>query len=164
MKPRSIYDFSVTSLEGEKISLDRYKNKVMLIVNVASHCGFTPQYSILQSLYEKYKDEGFIILAFPCNQFLHQEPGTPEEIKQFCKLHYHISFPLFEKIKVNGKDTHPLFKYLKAQKKGWFWTEAIKWNFTKFLIDRKGKVIKRYATAQIKRIEQDLEKILRAPH
>lgn len=141
----SIYDFSAKRLNGEEQSLSDYKGKVLLIVNTASKCGFTPQYDELQQLYLKYRDRGFVVLAFPCNQFGGQEPGTSEEIATFCDLKFNVRFPLFEKINVNGAEAHPLYKFLKQEAPGVLNSEAIKWNFTKFLVDSNGKVIKRFA-------------------
>lgn len=140
----SIYDFSATSLEGKSVDLSSYKDKVLLIVNTASQCGFTPQYQGLQALHEKYASLGLEVLGFPCNQFGQQEPGNATEIQSFCETRYGVSFPLFEKIDVNGPQAHPLFQYLTKTAPGILGTEAIKWNFTKFLVDRQGKVIKRY--------------------
>lgn len=144
--PRKIYDFIVNTIDGKEISLSEYENKVLLIVNVASKCGFTKQYAGLENLYEKYKLKGFVVLGFPCNQFGGQEPGTAEEIQSFCTLKYQVSFPMFEKINVNGKNAHPLYVYLKSAAKGIMGTESIKWNFTKFLVNRDGTVIKRFAS------------------
>jgi glutathione peroxidase len=141
----SIYDFSVQTASGEKKSLAAYQGQVLLIVNTASKCGFTPQYKGLQSLYEEFKDQGFSVLGFPCNQFGHQEPGTNEEIQQFCQLNYQVSFPVFGKVDVNGPNADPLYKYLTQSAPGVFGTEGIKWNFTKFLIDGNGQVISRFA-------------------
>ena len=141
----SIYDFSVDDIHGKSVKLDQYKDKVMLIVNTASHCGFTPQYKGLEAAYEKYHGKGLEVLGFPCNQFGAQEPGTEKEIAQFCELNFGVTFPLFAKIDVNGKNEAPLYKYLKAEKPGLLGSEAVKWNFTKFLVDRKGKVLARYA-------------------
>jgi len=143
---KSIYDFEVTTIDGKIISLSQYKGKILLIVNTASKCGFTPQYEGLQALYEKYSDKGFFVLGFPCNQFKEQEPGNAEEIKSFCSLNYNVTFPMFSKIDVNGDSTHPLYKHLKKAAKG-FLSSDVKWNFTKFLIDKKGKVIKRFSPA-----------------
>jgi glutathione peroxidase len=141
----NIYDFPVTTIDGQSQTLESYRNQVLLIVNVASKCGFTPQYSGLESLYRQYKDKGFAILGFPCDQFGNQEPGSEAEIKQFCSLKYEVSFPMFSKIEVNGANEHPLYKFLKSEKKGLLGSEAVKWNFTKFLVDQNGKVVKRYA-------------------
>jgi len=141
----SIYDFSVDDIQGKPVKLDKYKNQVMLIVNTASKCGFTPQYKGLEALYEKFHGRGLEILGFPCNQFGAQEPGTEKEIAEFCELNYGVTFPLFAKVEVNGAKTAPVYKYLKAEKPGLLGSEAIKWNFTKFLVDRKGNVLARYA-------------------
>ncbi len=143
----SIYDFEVKTISGEVITINAFKNKVLLIVNVASKCGFTEQYAGLENLYQKYKDKGLVILGCPCNQFMNQEPLNEEEIKSFCSLTYGVTFPMFSKIDVNGENTHPLYKYLKEAKKGLLGSEAIKWNFTKFLVDKNGTVINRYAPA-----------------
>jgi glutathione peroxidase len=151
----SIYDFSATSIEGNPVELSNYKNKVLLIVNTASQCGFTPQYQGLQSLYQKYSDRGLVVLGFPCNQFGQQEPGSTSEIQSFCETRFGVSFPLFEKIDVNGINAHPLFKYLTKAVPGILGTEGIKWNFTKFLVDRKGNVVKRYPSMTK---PEDLEK------
>lgn len=139
-----LYDFKVEDIDGKTISLGDYKGKILLIVNVASECGFTPQYTQLQELYERYKDDGFSILAFPCNQFRNQEPKSNQEIKIFCEGSYKVTFDLFAKIDVNAKNQSPLYKFLKEQQGG-FLSDDIKWNFTKFLVDREGDVIKRYA-------------------
>ena len=141
----SIYDFSVDDIRGKPVKLDKYQDKVMLIVNTASQCGFTPQYKGLEALYEKYHGKGLEVLGFPCNQFGAQEPGTADEIAQFCEVNYGVTFPLFAKVEVNGAHTAPVYKYLKASRPGLLGSEAIKWNFTKFLVDRKGKVVARYA-------------------
>lgn len=141
----SIYDIEVTSITGEVMTLERFKHQLLLIVNVASKCGFTPQYEGLQALYEKYKDKGFVVLGFPCNQFLNQEPLEENEVQDFCTLNFGVTFPLFAKVDVNGAHTHPLFAYLKKEQKGLFGSEAIKWNFTKFLVGKEGNVIARYA-------------------
>jgi glutathione peroxidase len=143
----SIYDFSARLLNGEDVSLSRWQGQVLLVVNTASACGYTPQYAGLEDLYEQFGGEGLTVLGFPCNQFGSQEPGTAKEISEFCARNYRISFPLFEKIEVNGPDAHPLFKYLKSEKAGILGTEAIKWNFTKFLVDREGVVVSRHAPA-----------------
>lgn len=140
-----IYDIPIQTIEGQTVSLAEYQAKVILIVNVATLCGFTPQYAGLEALYRQYQAEGLVVLGFPCNQFAHQEPGSEEEIKAFCDTQYHISFPLFAKIEVNGDKTHPLYEYLKKEKPGLLGTEAIKWNFTKFLINRKGEVLERFS-------------------
>ena len=140
----NIYDFTVKDAEGNDISLDRFRGKAMLIVNTATGCGFTPQYEGLQRLYDKYNRKGFEILDFPCNQFGRQAPGTEEEIKDFCTVNYNTTFPIFQKINVNGKEAAPLYKWLKKEKKGPLGS-SIKWNFTKFLIDRHGDIVARYA-------------------
>ena len=156
-----VYDFAVQDIHGREQKLDQYKDKVMLIVNVASKCGFTPQYKGLESLYEKMHSRGLEVLGFPCNQFGAQEPGTEKEIESFCELNYGVKFPLFAKIDVNGDGAAPLYKYLKKEKPGLLGSEAIKWNFTKFLVDRKGRVIERYApNVEPQAIAPDIEKLL----
>ncbi|MFA7268648.1 MAG: glutathione peroxidase [Sterolibacterium sp.] len=140
------HEFKVKSIDGHDVGLSEFAGKVVLVVNTASKCGFTPQYAGLETLYRKYQTRGFVVLGFPCNQFGAQEPGDESEIAQFCSLRYDVSFPMFAKIEVNGANTHPLYQFLKAQKRGLL-SKAIKWNFTKFLIDRNGKVVKRYAPA-----------------
>lgn len=140
----SIYEFSVKDIDGVPRSLEQYRGQVLLIVNVASKCGFTPQYAGLENLYRAQQRDGFSVLGFPCDQFGHQEPGAAEEIKRFCSTQYDVTFPLFAKVAVNGEQADPLFQWLKAQKPGILGTEAIKWNFTKFLVGRDGQVIKRY--------------------
>ena len=144
---QTLYDFTAQRLNGEPQTLDAYRGKVVLIVNTASQCGFTPQYAGLEELYRRFKEQGFVVLGFPCNQFGAQEPGDAETISQFCQTRYDVSFPLFAKIDVNGDNTHPLYTWLKHEAAGILGTEAIKWNFTKFLINREGKVIDRYAPA-----------------
>lgn len=157
----TIYPFLVKTSDFQDKSLADYQNKVLLIVNTASKCGFTPQYEELQSLYEKYGSEQFEVLAFPCNQFAGQEPGNNEEIINFCQLNYKVTFPVFSKIDVNGKNTAPLFAYLKSQCPGILGIGAIKWNFTKFLVDKKGVVVKRYAPmTPPSKIAQDIEKYI----
>lgn len=157
----TIYDFSVTDISGQQVSLADYQGKIILIVNTASKCGFTPQYKGLQELYDKYTEQGFVILGFPCNQFSNQEPGDEKQISEFCELNYGVSFPLFAKVDINGKNAEPLFTYLKNQAPGFLGTRNIKWNFTKFLIGRDGRVIKRYApTDTPKSIEKDIVKAL----
>ncbi|MGH7961183.1 MAG: glutathione peroxidase [Candidatus Binatia bacterium] len=141
----SIYDIEVTTIEGQPQKMNAYRDKTLLVVNVASECGFTPQYKGLQALYEQYKDKGFTVLGFPCDQFGHQEPGDEEEIQGFCLSTYKVTFPLFAKINVNGDNAHPLYKYLKSEKPGILGSEAIKWNFTKFLVGADGSILKRYA-------------------
>lgn len=141
----SIWDIEVKTIDGTTEKLEKYKGKALLIVNVASKCGFTPQYTELENLYKEYKNQGLEILAFPCNQFNGQEPGDEKEIKQFCSLTYDVTFPMFSKVNVNGSETHPLFEELKNALPGIMGTKAIKWNFTKFLIDKNGNPVKRYA-------------------
>lgn len=159
---QTIYDFKAKTINGEETTLEQYKGKVMLIVNVASQCGFTSQYEGLEALYQKYKDKGFVVLGFPCNQFGAQEPGSEKEIQNFCQVNFGVTFPLFSKIKVNGDDTHPLYVYLKSQQKGLLGSEAIKWNFTKFLVDKEGKVVARFASSTSpKSIEKDIEALLK---
>ncbi len=141
----ALYDFAVRRLDGSETSLADWRGKVLLIVNTASQCGFTPQYAGLESLYKKYKDRGFTVLGFPCNQFGAQEPGSADEISAFCEKNFGVSFPMFDKIDVNGPHAHPLFTHLKQEAPGILGTDGIKWNFTKFLVDRHGKVVTRYA-------------------
>ncbi|RZA09133.1 MAG: glutathione peroxidase [Proteobacteria bacterium] len=143
--PQSVYDFKVKTIDGSEQSLKPYQGRVLLIVNVASKCGFTPQYKGLEELQKKFEGRGFSVLGFPCNQFGAQEPGDENEIKNFCELTYQVSFPMFSKVDVNGAAAAPLFAYLKEQKKGVLGTSGIKWNFTKFLVDAEGKVTARYA-------------------
>jgi len=141
----TIYGFSANTLGGKSVSLQDYAGKVVLIVNTASKCGLTPQYTGLEALYKKYRDKGLVILGFPCNQFGRQEPGNASQITEFCEINYGVSFPMFDKIDVNGEGTHPLYRFLKAEKPGVFGTAGIKWNFTKFLVGRDGQVVKRFA-------------------
>lgn len=156
----NVYDFNVKTIDGANQPLSAYAGKVLLIVNTASKCGFTPQYAGLEALYREYAQRGLVVLGFPCDQFGHQEPGDAEEIKTFCSLNYQVSFPLLAKIKVNGDDADPLYKHLKTQGKG-FLTSGIKWNFTKFLIDRAGQVVKRYApTDKPQALRADIEALL----
>ncbi|MBO7377600.1 MAG: glutathione peroxidase [Clostridia bacterium] len=156
----TVYDFKVKDAKGETVDLADYRGKVLLIVNTATGCGFTPQYEGLQNLYDKYAEKGLEILDFPCNQFANQAPGTEEEIVTFCKSRYGTTFKQFAKIKVNGKDQEPLYEYLKSQKKGVMGSN-IKWNFTKFLLDREGNVVERYApTTTPEKIEKDVEELL----
>lgn len=160
-KSMSIYDIEVKDINGQAITMSKYKDKVILIVNVASKCGFTNQYEGLELLHQKYSNQGLAVLGFPCNQFLSQEPGTEEEIKEFCSLTFGVKFDMFSKIDVNGENTHPLYKYLKENSKGILGTDAIKWNFTKFLVDKNGKVIKRYApSTKPSEIEEDIVSLL----
>jgi glutathione peroxidase len=146
-KSNSVYDFAATSITGEAIPLDRYRNQVLLIVNVASRCGYTPQYRELEELYRRHRERGFAVLGFPCNQFGGQEPGSAQEIQTFCAEIYDVTFPLFSKIDVNGPNAHPLFAHLKSTKSGWLGIDAIKWNFTKFLVGRRGEVLERFGPA-----------------
>ena len=158
---KSIYDYKVDDSQKNPVSLSDYKGKTLLIVNVASRCGLTSQYKGLQELYSKYSNKDFEILAFPCNQFGAQEPGSNEEIKEFCDINFNVSFKIFDKINVNGSSASPLFKHLKNEAKGVMGSEAIKWNFTKFLIDNNGSVIKRYSPQTTPdKIDKDLSKIL----
>ena len=153
----TIYDFEATTIAGAPIRLDAYRGHPLLIVNVASACGYTPQYAGLEALYRKFKDRGLVILGFPCNQFGRQEPGTDAEIAQFCASNYGVTFPLFSQVEVNGAGAHPLFQFLKTEKKGVLGTEAIKWNFTKFLADKEGRVVRRYApTEKPSALEKDV--------
>ena len=155
------YDFSAETLDGAPQPLDAYRGKPMLIVNTASKCGFTPQYTGLEAMWKKHRDEGLVILGFPCDQFGHQEPGNAEEIRNFCSLSYDVTFPMFSKVEVNGSNAHPLYTWLKKEKPGLLGLEAIKWNFTKFLVDRNGQVVKRYApTDTPEKIESDLGAVL----
>jgi glutathione peroxidase len=140
-----VYSFSAMALDGNDVPLSDYKGKVLLVVNTASKCGFTPQYKGLEELYGQFKDRGLVVLGFPCNQFGAQEPGTEAEIAQFCEVNYGVTFPMFAKIDVNGAETHPLYKFLKGEQSGILGTEGIKWNFTKFLVNRQGEVVERYA-------------------
>ena len=157
----TVYDFTVTSMMGLPKSLGDYRGKVLLIVNTASKCGFTPQFAGLQALYEKYRDRGFEILGFPCNQFMNQDPGTNEEIQNFCQVNYGVTFPMFAKIEVNGSDAHPLYEFLKKAAPGALGMKAIKWNFTKFLVDAQGKVVKRFEpTVEPADIAPDIEALL----
>jgi len=159
---KHFYDFSAETIDGFTISMSAYRNKVLLVVNVASKCGYTPQYKGLEKLYKTYKTQGFEILGFPCNQFKNQEPGTAKEIQNFCSVNYGVTFPLFTKIDVNGEKAHPLYVYLKKKAPGFLGTESIKWNFTKFLIDRKGNVVKRYGSStKPAEIADDIEKLLK---
>ena len=157
----SIFDLSADSLAGAPVDLAQYKGKVVLIVNTASKCGFTPQYQGLEAVYQQFKDKGAVVLGFPCNQFGSQEPGTADEIGSFCEKNFGVTFPLFAKIDVNGSDTHPLFAQLKKQAPGLLGTEAIKWNFTKFLVRKDGTVFQRYApTTKPEELVSDIEKLL----
>jgi glutathione peroxidase len=143
----TVYDFSATTIDGRQRPLAEFQGKILLVVNVASECGFTPQYAGLEALYREHRDRGFAVLGFPCNQFGAQEPGDEAQISQFCETRFQVSFPMFAKIDVNGPDAHPLYAFLKSAEPGLLGTEAIKWNFTKFLVGRDGRVLKRYAPA-----------------
>lgn len=163
MSATTVYDFNAKAIDGSEVALSQYRGKVLLVVNVASQCGFTPQYAGLEALYAKHRAQGFEVLGFPCNQFGSQEPGSEAEIAQFCETRFGVKFPMFAKIDVNGAATHPLYAWLKSSEPGILGTEAIKWNFTKFLVGRDGKVIKRYApTATPESIDGDVAKALQA--
>lgn len=156
-----LYAIPVPTNDGQQATLKDYQGKVLLIVNTASKCGFTPQYKGLEELYRKYKDQGLVILGFPCNQFGQQEPGSDSEIQEFCTLNYGVSFPVYAKLDVNGSDAHPLFSHLKKAAPGILGTEGIKWNFTKFLVNREGEVVNRYAPKDKPQdLEADVEKLL----
>ena len=157
----SIYDFDVTSINGEAMSLSAYKNKVILIVNTASKCGYTPQFEGLETLYNEFREDGLVVLGFPCNQFAKQDPDGNGEIERFCQVNYGVSFPMFAKIDVNGKGAVPLFVYLKKHARGVLGSKSIKWNFTKFLINRDGDVVRRYGTRETpESIKADLKALL----
>ena len=157
----SVFDFVCQTTAGKDKPLSDYQDKVLLVVNTASKCGFTPQFEGLETLYEKYKDQGLEILGFPCNQFGKQDPGSNDEITEFCQLNYGVSFPMFGKIEVNGSNTDPLYQHLKSEAPGALGTKAIKWNFTKFLVDSSGKVLKRYSSAtKPATIEADIKELL----
>ena len=161
MAEQTVFDFTATNIRGEEQSLDAFRGKVLLIVNTASKCGFTPQFEGLQSLYADLKDQGVEVLGFPCNQFKNQDPADDEAISEFCSLNYGVDFPMFSKIDVNGPDAHPLFKHLKQQAKGLLGSEGVKWNFTKFLVNQKGEVVGRYSpTTKPDAIREDIEKLL----
>ena len=161
MAIETIYSFSAKDIKGQEVSMDDYRGKVLLIVNTASKCGFTPQFEGLQSLHDELGERGFEVLGFPCNQFMNQDPGNDDAISQFCSLNYGVSFPMFAKIEVNGDGTHPLFRFLKREAKGLMGSEKVKWNFTKFLVNRDGQVVRRYApTAKPADIRADIEKLL----
>ena len=154
------YDFTAKKMNGIEVKMDEYKGKVLLVVNTASKCGFTPQLAELEQMYKDYKDKGFEILGFPCNQFANQDPGSNKEISDFCLINYGVTFTMFEKIDVNGESTHTIYKYLKNNAKG-ILNNEIKWNFTKFLIDSEGNVVDRFApTTNPKKIRKDIEKLL----
>lgn len=161
METNKLYEIEVEALGGVKQSMSEYKDKVLLIVNTASKCGFTPQYDGLEKLYQKYKERGLVVLGFPCNQFGQQEPGNADEIQNFCQMNYGVSFPMYAKVDVNGDDAHPLYQYLKKEKKGVLSTEGIKWNFTKFLVNRQGEVVSRHApNSAPESLEKEVEKFL----
>lgn len=158
-----IYGYEVKTIDGRAMSMGEFRGRVLLIVNVASKCGFTPQYTGLEALYRRHKDRGLRVLGFPCDQFGHQEPGDEEEIRRFCSTTYDVTFPMFAKVEVNGENAHPLYKFLKSAQPGVLGTEAIKWNFTKFLVGRDGTVLERYAPKDTpERIEKDLLPLLDA--
>lgn len=157
----SVYQYEAKKINGENISLSEYKGDVLLIVNTASNCGFTPQYKELQELYVQYKEKGFTVLGFPSNQFMNQEPGTESDIQSFCEMNFGVTFPLFSKVDVNGKNAHPLFQYLTEEAPGVLGMKAVKWNFTKFLVNRSGEVVERYApNTNPKEIAKDIEKLM----
>ncbi|WNB16996.1 glutathione peroxidase [Marivirga arenosa] len=157
----SFYNYEAKRLNGENQSMKDYENKTVVVVNTASKCGLTPQYEGLENLYKKYKDDGLVILGFPCNQFANQESGDSEQIQEFCQLNYGVSFPMFEKIEVNGNNAHPIFKYLKTKLKGGLLGSAIKWNFTKFVIDKNGNPVKRFSpTTKPEKMEATIKKLL----
>lgn len=157
----NFYDFSAKKINGQDVNMNEYKGKVVLVVNTASNWGLTPQFSQLEELYKTYKNNGFEILGFPCNQFKNQDPGNNNEIHNFCQLNYGVTFNMFEKIDVNGENAHPLYKFLKSETKG-FLNDEIKWNFTKFLVNNEGKVIRRYApTTTPMKIKSDIERLLK---
>jgi glutathione peroxidase len=159
----TIHDLEVKTIDGKTKKLSAYAGKVLLVVNVASKCGFTPQYTGLEALWRKYRDRGLVVLGFPCDQFGHQEPGDEEEIKSFCSLKYDVTFPLFAKVDVNGENAHPLYRHLKKAAPGLLGTEAIKWNFTKFLVDPAGEKVTRFAPNDTpESLEKDVEKLLSA--
>jgi glutathione peroxidase len=161
MNKSTVYDFSAKLINGKEVKLEEYKGSILLIVNVASKCGFTPQYAGLEQLYKANKNRGLVILGFPCNQFSSQEPGTNEEIASFCSLTYNVSFPIFEKIDVNGPNAHPLYQYLSDAARGAMGSKPIKWNFTKFLVGKDGVPIRRYASATTpESLAHDIEKML----
>ncbi len=157
----TLYDFTAKSIDGTEVSLEAYRGQVTLVVNTASKCGFTPQFKGLEALYASYKERGFSVLGFPCNQFMHQDPGSDAEISSFCEMNYGVTFPMFGKVDVNGETAHPLFKYLASEAPGLLGSKAIKWNFTKFLVDRQGRVLRRYApTTEPSQIASDIEALL----
>lgn len=158
-----LYETEVTTIDGEKKDLSEYQGRVMLIVNTASKCGFTPQYEGLEKLHQRFADKGLSVLGFPCDQFGHQEPGDEDEIKSFCKLNFGVTFPMHAKIEVNGPDSHPLYRHLKKEQPGLLGSEGIKWNFTKFLVDKDGRVVKRFApTTTPEKLEDEVARLLGA--
>ncbi len=159
-----IYTFPITTLDGKTETLEQYRGKVLLIVNVASKCGFTPQYAGLEELYRTYASRGLMVLGFPCNQFLWQEPGGADDIRTTCSVKYGVTFPVFAKLNVNGSQAHPLYHHLTSARRGFLGTRSIKWNFTKFLVDRKGSVVARFSpTTDPKKLVQDIERLLNEP-
>ena len=157
----SIYDLSAKAIDGSEVKFDQFHGKALLVVNVASKCGFTPQYEGLEALYEKYAGQGFVVLGFPCDQFGHQEPGDEGQIQSFCETKFGVKFPMFAKIEVNGPNTHPVYEHLKNEAPGVLGTTSVKWNFTKFLVDRSGVVVKRYASTDTpQKIEADVKELL----
>ena len=157
----TVYDYKVKDINGKEVAMSDFKDKVLLIVNVASNCGFTPQYKGLQDLYEKYSKDGFEVLAFPCNQFGSQEKGSEQDIKEFCTNNYAVTFPIFSKVEINGKKAEPLFKFLKQQIKGFMGTESVKWNFSKFLVNKNGQVVKRYGSLDFpENLESEIKVLL----
>jgi glutathione peroxidase len=157
----SFYDLSAKAIDGSEVQFEQFRGKPLLVVNVASKCGFTPQYEGLEELYERYAAEGLVVLGFPCDQFGHQEPGDEDEIQSFCSTTYGVKFPMFAKIEVNGPNTHPVYRFLKSEAPGLLGTTSVKWNFTKFLVDRSGRVVKRYASTDApKKIEADVKELL----
>lgn len=160
----TLYTIPVTTLDGAADTLDRYRGKILLVVNVASKCSFTPQYAGLEELYRTYRDRGLVVLGFPCNQFLWQEPGTAEDIQSTCSVRYGVTFPVFAKVSVNGSSAHPLYRYLTSTRRGLFWTRAVKWNFTKFLVNRCGDVVGRFsALTSPRNLARHVEQLLDAP-
>ena len=160
----TLYSIPVTTLDGRTVTLEQFRGKVLLVVNVASQCGYTPQYAGLEELYRTYSDRGLVVLGFPCNQFLWQEPGSADDIQATCSVRFGVTFPLFSKILVNGSNTHPLYQLLKAARRGLLGTEAIKWNFTKFLVDRSGNVVGRFsALTKPDKLKREIERLLQSP-
>ena len=157
----TVYDYKVKDINGKEVAMSDFKDKVLLIVNVASNCGFTPQYKGLQDLYEKYSKDGFEVLAFPCNQFGSQEKGSEQDIKEFCTKNYAVTFPIFSKVEINGNKAEPLFKFLKQQIKGFMGTESVKWNFSKFLVNKNGQVVKRFGSLDFpENLESEIKALL----